>query len=93
MHALHSPFGQLLRRWRTATGISQIDLAAQAGTTPRYVSFVETGRARPGRAVVLRLARALDLPVREQNALLLAAGLPPAYAERGLSDVEMQPVL
>ncbi len=69
-----------------------MDLAAHAGTTPRYLSFVETGRARPGRDIVLRLARALELPVREQNALLWAAGLPPAYPERALDEAAMLPV-
>jgi transcriptional regulator with XRE-family HTH domain len=71
--------GALLRRWRRARGKSQLDLAADARTTARYVSFVETGRARPSRRMVVRLARALDIPLRERNALLLAAGYAPLY--------------
>ena len=87
-----SPFGQQLRAWRRRAGISQLELAAQAGTTPRYVSFIETGRARPGRELILRLAAALDVPLRDRNALMTAAGLTPAFPARALSDVAMQPV-
>src|SRR5262252_4636514 len=72
--------GELLRHWRAVRRISQLDLASNAGTTPRYVSFVETGRAQPSRQMVVRLARALDVPLRERNALLLAAGFAPLYA-------------
>src|SRR5687767_2184942 len=71
-----SPFGQQLRHWRTRSGMSQLTLSSLAGTTPRHLSFVETGRSRPGSDLVLRLATALDVPVRERNALLVAAGLP-----------------
>jgi transcriptional regulator with XRE-family HTH domain len=77
LHAL-SPFGQQLRQWRRRSGVSQLDLALQAGTSPRYVSFIETGRSRPGRDLVLRLAAALDVPIRERNVLLTSAGLPAA---------------
>jgi len=87
-----SVFGERLRGWRKRRGLSQLDLAVIAGTTPRYVSFVETGRSRPGRGVVLRLADAMNVPLRDRNALLLAAGLPPAFAESALNDVEMKPV-
>jgi transcriptional regulator with XRE-family HTH domain len=90
-HAL-SPFGQQLRQWRRRSGVSQLDLALQAGTSPRYVSFIETGRSRPGRDLVLRLAAALDVPIRERNALLTSAGLPPAFPARDLSDLAMRPV-
>src|SRR6266851_1416873 len=69
-----SPFGQQLRHWRRRSGVSQLDLAVQAGTSPRHVSFIETGRSRPGRDLVLRLAAALDVPIRERNALLTSAG-------------------
>ncbi len=86
-----SPFGKQLRYWRQQRGMSQVELAALASTTPRYVSFVETGRSRPGRDVVLRLGDSLELPVRAQNELLQAAGLPPAYAERELDEEEMRP--
>ena len=87
-----SPFGQQLRHWRRRSGVSQLDLALQAGTTPRHVSFIETGRSRPGRDLVLRLAAALDVPIRERNALLTAAGLPPAFPARDLTDQAMRPV-
>lgn len=88
-----SPFGNLLRQWRARRGWSQAQLADAAGTTPRHLSFVESGRSRPGVDLVLRLARALDLPIRERNALCAAAGLPAAYRARALSDAALQPVL
>jgi len=91
-HGSPSPFGQLLRHWRTRSGISQLELAAQAGTTPRHVSFLETGRSRPGHELVLRLATALDVPIRERNELLRAAGLAAAYPARELADEAMAPV-
>jgi transcriptional regulator with XRE-family HTH domain len=64
--------------------MSQLDLAAAAATTPRYMSFVETGRSRPSREMVLRLATALDVPLRERNGLLVAAGFAPTYPEHDL---------
>ena len=73
-------FGELLRHWRRVRGKSQLDLAGDARTTARYVSFVETGRSQPSRQMVVRLARALDVPLRERNGLLLAAGYAPLYA-------------
>jgi transcriptional regulator with XRE-family HTH domain len=76
--------GELLRRWRRERRLSQLALAAEAATTPRYVSFVESGRAQPSRQMVLRLARVLDVPIRERNRLLLAAGYAPLYPEAGL---------
>lgn len=69
--------GSLVRQWRQRRRISQLDLAIEADVSPRHVSFIETGRAQPSRAMVLRLAEALDVPRREQNQLLLAAGLAP----------------
>jgi transcriptional regulator with XRE-family HTH domain len=84
--ASHAEFGELLRYWRGVRGRSQLDLASDAGTTPRYVSFVETGRSRPGRQMVVRLARALDVPLRERNGLLLAAGYAPLYAMGSLDE-------
>jgi transcriptional regulator with XRE-family HTH domain len=78
--ATRSGLGDLLRHWRAVRGRSQLDLAGDAGTTPRYVSFVETGRAQPSRQMVLRLARALDVPLRERNDLLVAAGFAPMYS-------------
>jgi transcriptional regulator with XRE-family HTH domain len=87
-----SPFGQQLRHWRRRSGASQLDLALQVGTSPRHVSFIETGRSRPGRNLVLRLAAALDVPIRERNALLTSAGLTPAYPDRELTDQTMRPI-
>jgi transcriptional regulator with XRE-family HTH domain len=77
-------FGELLRHWRGVRRTSQLELASEAMTTPRYVSFVETGRSRPSRQMVLRLARALDVPLRDRNALLLAAGFAPVYTAEPL---------
>lgn len=71
--------------------MSQLELALWASTTPRHVSFIETGRSRPGRELVLRLAACMDLPIRDRNALLVAAGLHPAFAEHGLDDEQMRP--
>lgn len=76
-----SPFGQLLKRWRAVRGISQLSLAHDANISPRHLCFVETGRSQPSRDIVQRLAAALDVPLRERNALLLAAGYAPAYRE------------
>ena len=87
-----SPFGQQLRHWRTRAGKSQLELASEAGTTPRHLSFVETGRSRPGADLVLRLATALDIPIRERNALLVAAGLPPSFPAFALEDDAMKPI-
>jgi transcriptional regulator with XRE-family HTH domain len=86
-----SPFGKQLRTWRKQRGLSQLELAALAETTPRHVSFIETGRSRPGRELVLRIAACMNLPVRERNRLLASAGLPSAYAERDLDEHEMRP--
>jgi transcriptional regulator with XRE-family HTH domain len=87
-----SAFGQHLRYWRTQARLSQIELAAEARTTPRYVSFIESGRSRPGRDMVLRLASALDVPLRERNVMLASAGLPPAFPALDLDDAAMKPL-
>jgi transcriptional regulator with XRE-family HTH domain len=79
-------FGDLLRYWRRVRAMSQLDLASAAMTTPRHMSFVETGRSRPSREMVLRLAGALDVPLRDRNGLLLAAGFAPLYLHRPLDD-------
>ncbi|MER6118994.1 XRE family transcriptional regulator [Streptomyces sp. A0642] len=78
--------GELLRQWRRRRRVSQLDLAIAAGVSARHVSLVETGRSRPSAAMVLRLAEQLDVPLRERNRLLLAAGFAPRYAERPLGD-------
>lgn len=85
-------FGDLLRDWRRRRRLSQFELALEAEVSARHISFVESGRSVPSRAMVLRLADALDVPPREQNQLLLAAGLAPAYAERGVDDPGMAAV-
>lgn len=72
--------------------MSQLELASKASTTPRHLSFIETGRSRPGAELVLRLASALDVPIRERNALLVAAGLPAAYPALALDDDAMSSV-
>src|SRR5215510_2833867 len=85
----HTSFGSHLRWWRKRRGLSQLDLASAAGSSQRHVSFLESGRAQPSREMVLRLAAALDVPLRQQNALLLAAGFAPAWCESGLSAPEL----
>ena len=84
--------GSLLREWRERRRLSQFDLALQAGVSSRHVSFVETGRSRPSAEMVLRLAEQLDVPVRDCNQLLLAAGYAPAFAQRELDAPELGPV-
>src|SRR5438034_7414144 len=78
--------------WRSKRRVSQLDLASQAGVSPRHLSFVETGRAKPSREMVLHLAEELDVPLRERNRLLLAAGYAPVYRERGLDEEPMSAV-
>jgi transcriptional regulator with XRE-family HTH domain len=87
-----TPVGELLRAWRTRRNLSQLELALEAEVSARHVSFLETGRARPSREMVIRLAEELEIPLRERNALLLAAGYAPSYPERDLDSPEMQPV-
>ncbi|WP_186785486.1 helix-turn-helix domain-containing protein [Streptomyces misionensis] len=78
--------GPLLRAWRERRRLSQLELALRADSSARHISFVETGRSRPSEEMVLRLAEHLDVPVRERNALLLAAGYAPRYPETPLDD-------
>ncbi len=84
-----SPFGAHLRHWRTHRRLSQLDLAQEAEVSTRHLSYVETGRAAPSREMVLRLAERLDVPLRERNALLVAAGFAPMYRQRSLDDPAM----
>lgn len=90
--ARSSAFGEELRSWRRQRGVSQLRLAELAGTTPRHVSFVETGRSRPGRELVLRIGASLDLPMRARNALLACAGFAPAFPERTFDEAALRPV-
>ncbi len=86
------PVGQVLRAWRRQRHVSQLDLASEAGVSTRHVSFIETGRATPSREMVLHLAEHLEIPLRERNALLTAAGYAPLYPETGLDAPEMSAV-
>jgi transcriptional regulator with XRE-family HTH domain len=92
LDAQSAPFGALMRQWRKRRHLSQLDLALSADVSSRHLSFIETGRATPSRAMVLRLAAALEVPLRERNQLLVAAGLAPEYVERSLDDPEMATV-
>ena len=78
------PLGALLKEWRARRRLSQLDLALEAGVSARHLSFVETGRSNPSREMVLHLAEQLEVPLRDRNQLLLAAGYAPAYGERAI---------
>ncbi|HME04998.1 MAG TPA: helix-turn-helix transcriptional regulator [Solirubrobacteraceae bacterium] len=84
--------GPLLREWRKRRRLTQLDLALDAGISTRHLSFVETGRSTPSPEMVLLLAEQLEIPFRERNHLLLAAGHAPAFPERSLQDPELAPV-
>jgi transcriptional regulator with XRE-family HTH domain len=85
-------FASDLQGWRRARRLSQLELAIRAGTTQRHLSFIERGRSRPGRGIVVRLGEALDLSLRERNELLVAAGFAPAFPESPLDDDSLRPV-
>jgi transcriptional regulator with XRE-family HTH domain len=87
-----SGVGPLLRRWREARHLSQLDLALDAEVSARHISFLETGRAEPSREMLLMLSNVLDIPLRERNFLLLAAGFAPVYGETSLDDPRMTQV-
>jgi transcriptional regulator with XRE-family HTH domain len=80
------PVGDLLREWRQRRRMSQLDLALEADISTRHLSFLETGRSQPSREMVLLLSEKLDIPLREQNILLVSAGFAPVYSERSLDD-------
>jgi transcriptional regulator with XRE-family HTH domain len=84
------PVGTLLREWRQRRRMTQMDLALEAEISPRHLSFVETGRSQPSREVLMRLSEELEVPLRERNALLLAAGYAPLYRERHLQDQALE---
>src|SRR5258708_115104 len=81
--------GALVREWRERRRLTQLELALDAGISARHLSFVETGRSKPGRAMLLRVLERLEVPFREQNRLLLAAGHAPAFPERSLEDPDL----
>jgi transcriptional regulator with XRE-family HTH domain len=83
--------GVLLREWRARRRVSQLDLSLNVGVSARHLSFIETGRSRPSPEMVLALADGLDIPLRERNALLLAAGFAPRYRARPLEDGALSP--
>jgi transcriptional regulator with XRE-family HTH domain len=85
------PVGDLLRDWRRRRRLSQLELSTEAGISSRHLSFLETGRSRPSREMVLRLTERLDVPLRERNGLLMAAGFAPVYPERSIDAPEMRP--
>jgi transcriptional regulator with XRE-family HTH domain len=88
-----SDLGDLLRYWRDVRGVSQLDLSLEAGVSQRQISFIESGRSVPGRDTLLTLAQTLDVPLRERNALLLAAGYAPVYSEPPWNAQEMHGVM
>jgi transcriptional regulator with XRE-family HTH domain len=84
------PVGEMLREWRQRRRLSQLDFAVEAEISSKHLSFLETGRARPSRDMVLRLTELLDVPLRERNTLLVAAGFAPMFSERALNDPALQ---
>ena len=90
--ASRPPVGAMLRDWRLRRRLSQLELALEAGVSSRHLSFVETGRSRPSAEMVLHLAEQLEVPLRDRNQLLLAAGYAPAFAQRELDAPELGPV-
>src|SRR4029077_4702718 len=83
--------GEHLREWRQRRHLSQLDLAGDAEISARHLSFVETGRSAPSRDMVLKLAERLEVPLRERNVLLVAAGFAPAFPQRSLDDPALKP--
>lgn len=89
MTTTHKPVGHHLRDWRVRRRMSQMDLALEAEVSTRHLSFVETGRAQPSREMVLHLAEQLEIPLRERNVILVAAGFAPVFPERRLDDPDL----
>jgi transcriptional regulator with XRE-family HTH domain len=87
-----TPVGALLRSWRQRRSLSQLELALEAAVSARHVSFLETGRAKPSREMIMHLAEHLEVPLRERNGLLLAAGYAPLYGEHSFGSEDMLPV-
>jgi transcriptional regulator with XRE-family HTH domain len=93
MNQTESAVGELIREWRSRRRMSQLDLAGEAEISQRHLSFVESGRAAPSREMVMRLAEGLDMPLRQRNRMLLAAGFAPHYSERPLADPSLAPAM
>lgn len=89
---MRRPVGEQLREWRERRRLSQLDLAIEADVSTRHLSFVETGRSRPSRDMVLHLAERLEVPLRDRNQLLLAAGYAPAFQESAMDSASLKPV-
>ena len=89
MMQISQPVGTLLREWRQRRRLTQLDLALDADVSPRHLSFVETGRAQPSREMLLHLSEELEIPLRERNTLLVAAGFAPMFKERKLDDAAL----
>lgn len=89
MAHINPTVGEYLREWRQRRRLSQLDLACEAEISARHLSFIETGRSRPSRDMLLRLLEQLDVPLRQRNVLLLAAGYAPHFAEHALTDSAM----
>jgi transcriptional regulator with XRE-family HTH domain len=90
--ATRPPVGELLREWRQRRRLSQFELALESGVSSRHLSFVENGRSRPSAEMIIHIAEHLEVPLRDRNHLLLAAGYAPAYAQHDLDAPEMGPV-
>jgi len=91
-HRYFNDFAAALRYWRDKRGYSQLRLSAESGISQRHISFLESGRSQPSRELILKLGTTLDIPLRQRNVMLLAAGFAPAYQERKLSDPELAAV-
>jgi transcriptional regulator with XRE-family HTH domain len=91
MASPHKPVGDHLREWRQRRRLSQLDLALDAEISTRHLSFVETGRARPSREMIIHLAEQLEVPLRERNVILVAGGFAPVFVERPLDDPALAP--
>jgi transcriptional regulator with XRE-family HTH domain len=89
---MRRPVGEQLREWRERRRLSQLELAIEADVSTRHLSFVETGRSRPSRDMVMHLAERLDVPLRDRNQLLLAAGYAPAFQESAMDSASLKPV-
>ena len=88
-----SSVGELIREWRMRRRMSQLDLAGEAEISQRHLSFLESGRAAPSREMVIRLSERLEIPLRQRNRLLLAAGFAPGYGESRLDDASFAPAM